>query len=116
MQSENVMLADKHKIEKEQNAQLRNQVAHLLHSEQDQKLQMQQRDSTIQTLQVGFRSILMTSHIFMCVCLCLCMDAYTFSENKTEKNELGLNLSLRKAHIHSSVLQIKRFHVYTVAF
>ena len=74
MQSENIMLADKHKIEKEQNAQLRNQVAHLLHSEQDQKLQMQQRDSTIQTLQVGFRSILMTSQFpYIYVCLSLCM-------------------------------------------
>ncbi|KAG4121584.1 hypothetical protein ERO13_D11G217000v2 [Gossypium hirsutum] len=51
LKSENVMLEDKHKIEKEQNAQLRNQVAQLLQSEQEQKLQMQQYDSTIQTLQ-----------------------------------------------------------------
>lgn len=54
MQSENYMLADKHKIEKEQNAQLRNQVAQLLQLEQEQKMQIQQRDSTIQTLQVRF--------------------------------------------------------------
>lgn len=47
------MLADKHRIEKEQNSQLRNQVAQLLQLEQDQKMQIQQRDSTIQTLQVG---------------------------------------------------------------
>lgn len=47
------MLSDKHKIEKEQNAQLRNQVAQLLQLEQEQKMQIQQRDSTIQTLQVG---------------------------------------------------------------
>lgn len=53
MQSENIMLADKHKIEKEQNAQLRNQVAQLLQLEQEQKIQIQQRDSTVQTLQVG---------------------------------------------------------------
>lgn len=53
MQSENNMLADKHRIEKEQNSQLRNQVAQLLQLEQDQKMQIQQRDSTIQTLQVG---------------------------------------------------------------
>lgn len=46
------MLVDKHKIEKEQNAQLRNQVAQLLQSEQDQKLHIQQQDSTIQSLQV----------------------------------------------------------------
>ena len=53
MQSENVMLVDKLKIEKEQNAQLRNQVAQLLQLEQDQKMQIQQQDLTIQTLQVG---------------------------------------------------------------
>lgn len=53
MQSENLMLADKYKIEKEQNAQLRNQVAQLLQLEQEQKMQIQQRDSTIQALQVG---------------------------------------------------------------
>lgn len=47
------MLLDKHKIEKEQNAQLRNQVAQLLQLEQDQKMQIQQRDMAIQTLQVG---------------------------------------------------------------
>ncbi|GMP25863.1 hypothetical protein CsSME_00002526 [Camellia sinensis var. sinensis] len=52
LKSENIMLAEKHKIEKDQNAQLRNQVAQLLQSEQDQKLQIQQHDSTIQTLQV----------------------------------------------------------------
>ncbi|GMJ04021.1 kinesin like protein for actin based chloroplast movement 1, KINESIN CDKA;1 ASSOCIATED 1 [Hibiscus trionum] len=57
LKSENVMLADKHKIEKEQNAQLRNQVAQLLQSEQDQKLQMQQYDSTIQTLQAKLKSL-----------------------------------------------------------
>lgn len=85
MQSENVMLADKHKIEKEQNAQLRNQVAQLLQSEQDQKVQMQQYDSMIQTLQVSFRSIPMTSHIYILVSLYVCMDPYTFRVNKTEK-------------------------------
>ena len=47
------MLADKHRIEKEQNSQLRNQVAHLLQLEQDQKMQLLQRDSMIQMLQVG---------------------------------------------------------------
>lgn len=58
MQSESNMLADKHKIEKEQNAQLRNQVAQLLQLEQEQKLQIQQRDSTVHTLQVGSISAL----------------------------------------------------------
>ena len=52
------MLVDKLKIEKEQNAQLRNQVAQLLQLEQDQKMQMQQRDLTIQTLQVGLPPLL----------------------------------------------------------
>ncbi|XP_075661248.1 outer envelope protein 39, chloroplastic-like [Castanea sativa] len=51
LKSENIMLVDKLKIEKEQNAQLRNQVAQLLQLEQDQKMQIQQRDLTIQTLQ-----------------------------------------------------------------
>lgn len=57
LKSENIVLVDKHKIEKEQNAQLRNQVAQLLQLEQDQKLQIQQRDTTIQTLQAKIESI-----------------------------------------------------------
>lgn len=57
LKSENIMLAEKHKIEKDQNAQLRNQVAQLLQSEQDQKLQIQQHDSTIQTLQAKLKNI-----------------------------------------------------------
>lgn len=46
------MLADKHRIEKEQNTQLRNQVSQLLQLEQEQKLQIQERDTAIQNLQV----------------------------------------------------------------
>ncbi|XP_048437950.1 kinesin-like protein KIN-14B isoform X2 [Pyrus x bretschneideri] len=57
LKSENIMLADKQKIEKEQNAQLRNQVAQLLQLEQDQKVQIEQRDSTIQALQAKIKSI-----------------------------------------------------------
>ncbi|KAL3527541.1 hypothetical protein ACH5RR_012197, partial [Cinchona calisaya] len=57
LKSENIMLADKHRIEKEQNTQLRNQVAQLLQLEQDQKLQIQERDSTIQSLQAKIKSI-----------------------------------------------------------
>lgn len=57
LKSENIMIADKHKVEKEQNAQLRNQVAQLLHTEQDQKMIMQQKDSTIQTLQAQIKSM-----------------------------------------------------------
>ncbi|CAH2073237.1 unnamed protein product [Thlaspi arvense] len=51
LKSENAMLVDKHSIEKEQNSQLRNQLAQLLQLDQEQKLQMQQQDSTIQNLQ-----------------------------------------------------------------
>ncbi|KAG8373431.1 hypothetical protein BUALT_Bualt11G0023600 [Buddleja alternifolia] len=57
LKTENIMLADKHKIEKDQNFQLRNQVAQLLQVEQDLKLQIEQRDSTIQTLQTKVKSI-----------------------------------------------------------
>ncbi|KAL3721785.1 hypothetical protein ACJRO7_034169 [Eucalyptus globulus] len=57
LKSENIMLADKHKIEKEQNAQLRNQLAQLAQLEQAQKLQIQQQDSTIQSLQAKIRSL-----------------------------------------------------------
>ena len=46
------MLADKHKIEKEQNNQLRDQISRLLEVEQEQKIKMQERDLTIQSLQV----------------------------------------------------------------
>ncbi|XP_020239406.1 kinesin-like protein KIN-14B [Cajanus cajan] len=57
LKSEHVLLSDKHKIEKEQNTQLRNQVAQLLQLEQDQKLQIQQEDSTIQSLQAKIRTL-----------------------------------------------------------
>ncbi|KAL5556551.1 hypothetical protein UlMin_038787 [Ulmus minor] len=57
LKSESSMLADKHKIEKEQNAQLRNQVAQLLQLEQEQKMQMQQRDLIIETLQAKIKSL-----------------------------------------------------------
>jgi predicted nucleic acid-binding Zn-ribbon protein len=53
LKSEHILLSDKYKIEKEESTQLRNQVAQLLQLEQDQKLQIQQQDSTIQSLQVG---------------------------------------------------------------
>lgn len=57
LKSENVLLADKHKIEKDQNAQLRNQVAQLLQVEQEQKMQIQLRDSTIENLQAKIKSL-----------------------------------------------------------
>lgn len=46
------MLADKQKLEKEQNAQLRNQVAHLLQVEQEKKMQIHEQDMTIKDMQV----------------------------------------------------------------
>ncbi|XP_013628865.1 PREDICTED: kinesin-like protein KCA1 isoform X1 [Brassica oleracea var. oleracea] len=51
LKSENTMLVEKHRLEKEQNSQLRNQIAQLLQLDQEQKLQLQQQDSTIQNLQ-----------------------------------------------------------------
>ncbi|RDX77860.1 Kinesin-like protein KIN-14A, partial [Mucuna pruriens] len=57
LKSEHILLADNHKVEKEQNAQLRNQVAHMLQLEQKQNLQIQQRDSTIQSLQAKIGSL-----------------------------------------------------------
>ncbi|KAE9613327.1 putative minus-end-directed kinesin ATPase [Lupinus albus] len=51
LKSEHILLVEKHKIDKEQNAQLKNQVAQLLQLEQGQNLLIQQRDSTIQSLQ-----------------------------------------------------------------
>nr|XP_043638711.1 kinesin-like protein KIN-14B isoform X2 [Erigeron canadensis] len=57
LKAENIMLDEKHKIEKDQNNELRNQTAQLLHQVQDQKLQLQQRDSTIESLQAKLKSI-----------------------------------------------------------
>lgn len=50
------MLAEKLKLEKDQNTQLRHQLAQLVQLEKDQELQMQQRNSTIETLQVSWCS------------------------------------------------------------
>ncbi|GMH24678.1 hypothetical protein Nepgr_026521 [Nepenthes gracilis] len=57
LKSENLMLSDKHKIEKDQNSQLRTQVAQLLQVEQEQKLQIQQHNSTIQSLQAKIKGL-----------------------------------------------------------
>lgn len=57
LKSENLMLTDKHKIEKEQNNQLREQISRLLEVEQKQKIKMQERDLTIQSLQAKLKSI-----------------------------------------------------------
>lgn len=46
------MLAEKEKVEKEQNLQLKNQVSQLQNIEQEQKTQIRDRDLTIQSLQV----------------------------------------------------------------
>ncbi|XP_076939430.1 kinesin-like protein KIN-14A [Bidens hawaiensis] len=57
LKAENIMLAEKHKIEKEQNDDLRNQVALLLKQVQDQKLQSQQHDSIVETLQAKLKAM-----------------------------------------------------------
>uniref|UniRef100_J3MCF6 Kinesin motor domain-containing protein n=2 Tax=Oryza brachyantha TaxID=4533 RepID=J3MCF6_ORYBR len=57
LKSENIMLTEKHKIEKEQNNQLRDQISHLLEVEQEQKIKMHERDLTIQSLQAKLKSI-----------------------------------------------------------
>ncbi|XP_009783887.1 kinesin-like protein KIN-14B [Nicotiana sylvestris] len=57
LKAENVMIMDKLKIEKDQNAQIRNQVAQLLQLEQEQKLEIQQRDSTVQMLQAKLQAL-----------------------------------------------------------
>uniref|UniRef100_A0A0E0HMQ6 Kinesin motor domain-containing protein n=1 Tax=Oryza nivara TaxID=4536 RepID=A0A0E0HMQ6_ORYNI len=57
LKSENLMLAEKHRIEKEQNNQLRDQISRLLEVEQEQKIKMHERDLTIQSLQAKLKSI-----------------------------------------------------------
>ncbi|KAK3128718.1 hypothetical protein QOZ80_6BG0465540 [Eleusine coracana subsp. coracana] len=57
LKSENLMLAEKHKIEKEQNNQLRDQITQLLKVEQEQKLKINERDLTIKSLQARLKSI-----------------------------------------------------------
>ncbi|KAJ8544002.1 hypothetical protein K7X08_025620 [Anisodus acutangulus] len=57
LKAENIMITDKLKAEKDQNTQIRNQVAQLLQLEQEQKLQIQQRDSTIQMLQAKLQAL-----------------------------------------------------------
>ncbi|CAA6659485.1 unnamed protein product [Spirodela intermedia] len=57
LKTENTLLSDRERIEKEQNAQLRNQVAQLLQSEQDQKMQIRERDMAIQNLKAKIKGI-----------------------------------------------------------
>lgn len=57
LKSENIMLTEKYKIEKDQNVQLRNQVAELFQLEQEQKVQIEQRDSTILNLEANARNM-----------------------------------------------------------
>lgn len=57
LKSEHILLSDKYKIEKEESTQIRNQVAQLLQLEQDQKLQIQQQDSSIHSLQAKIRTL-----------------------------------------------------------
>ncbi|KAF3320701.1 kinesin-like protein KCA2 [Carex littledalei] len=57
LKSENKMLTEKEKVEKEQNLQLKNQVSQLLNIEQEQKTQIRDRDLTIQSLQAKLKAI-----------------------------------------------------------
>eukprot|EP01018_Ginkgo_biloba_P025503 Gb_26011 [translate_table: standard] len=57
LKTESVLLAEKSRIEKDQNVQLRNQVAHLLKVDQDQKVQLQERVTMIQSLEVSFANL-----------------------------------------------------------
>ncbi|GJZ00935.1 kinesin-like protein KIN-14B [Tanacetum coccineum] len=57
LKAENIMLAEKHKVEQDQNNELRTQVAPLLQQVQEHKLQLQQRDSTVESLQEKLKSI-----------------------------------------------------------
>ncbi|KAF3790067.1 Kinesin-like protein [Nymphaea thermarum] len=57
LKTENTMLMDKQKVEKEQNSQLRNQVAYLLQLEQDQKKKIREQDSLVHTLQAKIKNI-----------------------------------------------------------
>ncbi|KAL2349023.1 hypothetical protein Fmac_003023 [Flemingia macrophylla] len=57
LKSEHILLVDNYKVEKEQNAQLRNQVAHMLQLEREKNTQIQQCESTIQSLQAKMESL-----------------------------------------------------------
>ncbi|KAL1566811.1 Kinesin-like protein KIN-14B [Salvia divinorum] len=57
LKTENIMLADKFKIEKDQNLQLRDQITQFLHVEQNQKLQIEEKDSAIEMLQAKLKSV-----------------------------------------------------------
>ncbi|XP_042038788.1 kinesin-like protein KIN-14B [Salvia splendens] len=57
LKTDNIMLADKFKIEKDQNLQLRDQITHFLQVEQDQKLQIEEKESAIQILQAKLKTV-----------------------------------------------------------
>lgn len=57
LKAENITLVEKQKVEKDQNTQLRNQIAHLLQLEQEQKMQIHERDVAISTLQARIKGI-----------------------------------------------------------
>lgn len=57
LKAENIILAEKHKTEKDQNNDLKSQVGQLVQQVKEQKLQLQQRDSTIESLQAKLKSL-----------------------------------------------------------
>lgn len=86
------MLAEKLKLENDQNAQLRHQVAQLLQLEQDQELQMQQQNSTIETLQVSCALIINHPSQNDNVCpIIYCSDFFCFISATFVFHLIGLN-------------------------
>ncbi|XP_078433642.1 kinesin-like protein KIN-14L [Wolffia australiana] len=57
LNAENTLLYDRERTEKEKNVQLKDQIAHLLQSEQEHKMQIRERDLTIQNLQAKVQGI-----------------------------------------------------------
>lgn len=57
LKTESVMLQEKQKYEEEQNAQLRNQAAHIMKVEQEHKIQLQEHTTVIQNLETKVKEL-----------------------------------------------------------
>ncbi|KAL0917119.1 hypothetical protein M5K25_012166 [Dendrobium thyrsiflorum] len=87
VKSENTILAEKVKLEKEQSGQLRNQVASLLQLDHEQKMQIHQQNLTIQNLQAKIKSI--ESQL---------MEALSSSDLRSESSSAGAFSSPKGVH------------------
>ncbi|PKU66315.1 Geminivirus Rep-interacting motor protein [Dendrobium catenatum] len=87
VKSENTILAEKVKLEKEQSGQLRNQVASLLQLDHEQKMQIHQQNLTIQNLQAKIKSI--ESQL---------MEALSSSDLRSESGSAGAFSSPKGVH------------------